>query len=401
MGKIENRDIIVIGPQPWDNPIGSNCKDIAREFAESNRVLYINRPMDWITRMKNPESEKDFIAHRKAVLSGKIPQFEQITPSMAVFTPKVTLPSINMLPDNFLYDALNKWVNRMLAKEIQKAADQMGFNNYIIFNDSDMFRGFYLKEMLKPEAYIYYSRDNLISTDYYKKHGARLEPKLMAKADVCVANSRFLADICKKYNPHSYDIGQGVDLTEWNPEKIKGRPDDIQNIEGPIIGYVGALLELRLDVGLLENLAKRHLDWQFLFVGPEDEAFATSSLHDLPNVTFTGPKKPNELPQYVMAFDVCLNPQAVNEMTIGNYPRKIDEYLAMGLPTVATLTPTMRAFEPHVLLASDIDEYSQHIQEGLDNNNMELTRSRREFALSHSWTESVRRLGEAYQSARK
>jgi hypothetical protein len=35
-------DIIVTGLQPWDVEIGSNCKNIAIEFAKNNRVLYVN-----------------------------------------------------------------------------------------------------------------------------------------------------------------------------------------------------------------------------------------------------------------------------------------------------------------------------------------------------------------------
>jgi hypothetical protein len=37
--------------------------------------------------------------------------------------------------------------------------------------------------------------------------------------------------------------------------------------------------------------------------------------------------------------------QLSNNLTIGNYPRKIDEYLAMGKPIVATSTKTMQMFK--------------------------------------------------------
>lgn len=49
---IRNRDIIVVGQQPWDVEIGSNCKNIATEFAKHNRVLYVNSPLDRITFFK-------------------------------------------------------------------------------------------------------------------------------------------------------------------------------------------------------------------------------------------------------------------------------------------------------------------------------------------------------------
>jgi len=49
---ITNRDIIIVGQQPWDLELGSNCKDIALEFSKHNRVLYVNAPLDRITAIR-------------------------------------------------------------------------------------------------------------------------------------------------------------------------------------------------------------------------------------------------------------------------------------------------------------------------------------------------------------
>jgi glycosyltransferase involved in cell wall biosynthesis len=63
-------------------------------------------------------------------------------------------------------------------------------------------------------------------------------------------------------------------------------------------------------------------------------------LHGYTNIHFFGAQDVNRLPEYIKA-DVCINPQLLNETTKGNYPRKIDEYLAMGKPVVATKTIAM------------------------------------------------------------
>ena len=55
---IKDRDIIIVGIQPWDIEIGSNCKNIALEFAKNNRVLYVNPPMDRFTRFKHRNRER-------------------------------------------------------------------------------------------------------------------------------------------------------------------------------------------------------------------------------------------------------------------------------------------------------------------------------------------------------
>ena len=43
---MKNKDIIVVGIQPYDIRIGSNCKNIADVLARDNRVLYVNFPLD-------------------------------------------------------------------------------------------------------------------------------------------------------------------------------------------------------------------------------------------------------------------------------------------------------------------------------------------------------------------
>lgn len=64
-------------------------------------------------------------------------------------------------------------------------------------------------------------------------------------------------------------------------------------------------------------------------------------------------------------FDVCMNPQLVNEITIGNYPRKVDEYLALGKPVIATKTLTMDLFTGYVWNCLGAEEYIQAINEAL------------------------------------
>ena len=340
--------------------------------------------------MRKSAGDAHHIENRLQVRKGKKKAIESINSNLWVFTPSVIIESINFLPDGSLFDWLNKRNNRLMAKEIKKVISTIGFGNFILFNDSDMFRSFYMKELLNPIFSIYYSRDNLISTDYFAKHGPRLEPKLIAKSDMAAANSIYLKNYCAKYNPNSFYVGQGCELDLFDPEKIKEKPSDLEGINQPIIGYIGALLKMRLDLNLLEQLAERKPEWQFVYVGPEDEFFAKSSLHSRANVHFLGAKKPTELPAYLHYFDVAINPQELNPMTIGNYPRKIDEYLAMGKPTVATRTEAMQAFEGYVHLAEDLESYIQCIEAAIaEGSDKELSQKRRSFAMGHSWENSV------------
>ena len=392
-------DIVITGQQAWDVEIGSNCKNIALEFSKNNRVLYVNSALDRISLMKNGSDPK--IIKRKSVIGGKITGLEKIQENLWVLYPDRIVESINWIPSDFIFNILNKWNNRIFAKSILAAVQKLGFSNFIHFNDNDMFRSFYLKDYLRPKISIYYSRDYMLAVDYWKKHGELLEPELIAKSDICVANSTYLADYCKKYNLHSYYVGQGCDLQIFMNGIKETEPEDMVQINRPRIGYVGALQSLRLDLELLHYIAVTRPDWNLVLVGPEDNEFLASNLHQLPNVIFTGSKNIEELPAYINSFDVCLNPQLLNEVTIGNYPRKIDEYLAVGKPVVATETDAMSVFADYVYLGKTKEDYVKLIEKALEENSVVRSEDRRVFASTHTWENSVEEIYKAIKNTVK
>lgn len=393
---VKDKDIIVVGLQAWDNEIGSNCKNIAMEFAKHNRVLYVNYPLDRISIKR--ESNSASTIKRLQIIKNKEENLFQIQENLFQFFPNCILESANFLPFTFLFRLVNKINNIKFANQIKIAVDKLGFKNYILFNDSDMFRSFHLPELLQPSLSIYYSRDNLMSVPYWYKHGHLLEPELMAKSSLVTANSTYLADIAKKYNPNSYYVGQGCETDAFDILKINTIPADIEKIKGPIIGYIGALFKLRLDLDLIIHIAQSKPEWSIVLIGPEDNDFKQSALHKLSNVHFLGLKDSSELPAYLARFDVAINPQILNEVTIGNYPRKIDEYLAMGKPTVATETAAMRIFKDYTYLGKTKDDYILLIEKALLENNAQKQAERTKFAQSHTWENSVGIIYNAMQS---
>lgn len=396
---IKNRDIVMVGLASLDSRIGSNVINLAEVFSKDNRVLYVNYPMDRLTLWR--EREDPIIQKRKKVLHGEIPDMEQINDNMWSFFPKTILESINQLPVNWLFDILNRINNKRFAREINRAINKLGFKDIIIFNDTDMFRSFYLKELIHAKTYVYYTRDNMLAVDYWKRQGTRIEPALMKKVDLIVANSTYLADIGKRYNQHSYYVGQGCDVSLFDKKLIKELPPDLKVIKKPVIGYIGVLYTLRLDIDVLVHIANSRPDWSLVLVGPEDEEFKASELHQISNVFFLGSKKMEELPAYLSGFDVALNPQKLNEVTIGNYPRKIDEYLAMGKPTVATKTKAMEVFEKWVYLARNKEEYVQHIESALKENTPEKEAEREKIARSHTWVANAKAIYEKIEMIEK
>jgi glycosyltransferase involved in cell wall biosynthesis len=252
-----------------------------------------------------------------------------------------------------------------------------------------MFRSFHLKSLLTPAVSVYYSRDFMLAVDYWKLHGIKLEPELITASDICVANSTYLANYCRQYNSNSFYVGQGCELELFMNCDGDAIPNEISSISTPIIGYVGALQSIRLDINILLHIATQRPEWNIVLVGPEDDKFMSSTLHQLRNVFFLGSKDASNLPAYINAFDICINPQIVNQVTMGNYPRKIDEYLAVGKPVVATKTEAMEIFKEYCYLAETKEDYVIMIEEALKNECLELKNNRRLFASTHTWENCV------------
>jgi glycosyltransferase involved in cell wall biosynthesis len=386
---IKDKDIIVVGIQAWDIEIGSNCKNIALEFAKNNRVIYVNPPM--VRSVMREQKHKETIQKRIRIKNGEEDDLVEISPNLWNLYPKTLIESINWIPVHAIFKILNKKNSVGYAKDIKSATSRLDFKNVILFNDSSMFLGLYLKEFLQPETYAYYMRDYLVKVPYWQKHGERIEPQLVKKADVVLTNSEFFEEFCKQYNPNSYMVGQGCDVSLFNDEEDAIKiPEEFKEIPSPVFGYVGSLTTLRLDIGLLEFVAEQKKDWSVVLVGPEDADFKNSNLHNFSNVYFLGRKDASELPKYVKGFDVTTNPQLKNNLTIGNYPRKIDEYLAMGKPIVATNTKAMEMFKEHVYLAETKEEYVTLIDKAMSENTSDRIKNRIEYAKSHTWTNNVK-----------
>jgi teichuronic acid biosynthesis glycosyltransferase TuaH len=383
-------NFVIFSLSPWNINYGCNIKDMSLELAKHHRVLYVDLPLKRKERLFKKEAplvkESDQRIRSKQLL-------KKIDNNLWHYIPDETLESVNSLNNNLLFDIVNYFNNRRFAQAIRKAVRDVGFDEYILINDNDVYNGYHLKKMLAPVTYVYYLRDMLSAFTYWKKQVARLEPKLIESADLVVTNSEYLSSYAAKYNSKSFYVGQGCDVSHY---LNKPRQEEINNVlEGipsPIVGYVGALNAERLDIDLIQNVAIKMPEISIVLVGPEDDLFKASQLHFVKNVFFLGKKDVVDLPKFIHGFDVAINPQKLNEITIGNYPRKVDEYLAAGIPVVATKTHAMNPFRNHVYLGENSSEYCTLIRLALEENSASKIEERVEFASSHTWENNISEL---------
>lgn len=390
---MKDQNIVMLCQQSWDIGIATSAKNLAKEFAKTNRVLYINMPLDVNTVLRDFGKPGGFgqpdVRNRLRILLGRKESITHPEPNVWVLTPRVLGLSINWIRSLGLFRSLNRVNSRLLADSISQTTRKLGFDTYFLFQDGIIFQGLELKKLLAPQLSLYYLRDYTLGVPYFQRHGPWVEAQLLRQADAVVVNSAYLGDYARKHNPHSYDIGQGCVLSMYQVEADYPRPTDLAPVQQRTIVYTGFLTAIRLDIELLLTIARQRPHWDLVLVGPEDEEFEQSALHKLPNVFFLGSKKPEQLAAYLHYADVCINPQVINDATVGNYPLKIDEYLAMGKPVVATATRTMELFADHVYLATGPDQWLRCLDEAMTDAGPSTAAARIAFARSHTWAASA------------
>jgi glycosyltransferase involved in cell wall biosynthesis len=118
-----------------------------------------------------------------------------------------------------------------------------------------------------------------------------------------------------------------------------------------VAGYVGVIDE-RVDLDLIEQLAAALPDWTVRMVGPIAK-IEESSLPQASNIEYLGMVAYHQLPQVMAGLDVALMPFALNEATRAISPTKTLEYLAAGLPVVSTRVPDVVADYADVVHLAD------------------------------------------------
>ncbi|HEV2846016.1 MAG TPA: glycosyltransferase [Thermoanaerobaculia bacterium] len=145
------------------------------------------------------------------------------------------------------------------------------------------------------------------------------------------------------------------------------------------VGYFGYLAGAWFDWELIAEAARRRPAWRFYLIGyggsPEG-----MTLTD--NVVLLGKKPQGELAAYAANWDVAVIPFKPDRLAAGADPIKTYEYLAMGLPVVATGVYPPSGGEAFVTRAEGVEEFLAELAKAASTEGAE---ARRAFAATCTW----------------
>jgi UDP-galactopyranose mutase len=244
-----------------------------------------------------------------------------------------------------------------------------------------------LAERLTPRACIYDCMDELSAFKNAPKELLAREAELLNLADVVYTGGQALFEAKKHLHRNIHAFPSSVDCAHFGQARLpQPDPEDQAPIPGPRLGFFGVIDE-RMDLELLEAVARQRPDWQLVLLGPVCKV-DQADLPRLPNIHYLGSKAYADLPKYVAGWDVALLPFAKNESTRFISPTKTPEYLAAGKPVVSTsIRDVVRpySFLDLARIADTADAFVAACEAALEEPNEKLLRRADPYLAKLSW----------------
>jgi glycosyltransferase involved in cell wall biosynthesis len=349
---LEGRDIICFANDWDDDPMSK--KHLVRRLARKNRVLWVeslgNRmPRPSVRDLERVLAKLHGFAHDQRGLGLRSPE-----PNIHLVTP-LAIP----IYGSRVVDAINaRWVGHA----VRAAMDRLRFTRPITYTFVPA--SAWVVGRLGEERIVYHCVDDFAAFAGAPPAIREYERALCERADVVIACSQPLHESRRAWNPHAVLLRHGVEHAHFARalDPALAEPADLAAIPHPRIGFHGLIAEW-VDLALMREVARALPEAHVVLIGRSHRDL--TPLLALPNVHYLGRKPYAQLPAYCRGMAVAVLPFAPGALTAASNPLKLREYLAAGLPVVATDIPEARALAPAVRVAGDVAEFIAGVRDAL------------------------------------
>ena len=388
-------DIIFFSVIRWDEPLAGSAVAVAKELSTNNRVFFVDRPLS-VRDVFNNYENNSLRKRISSVLFRKNPFLEVQTgfSSFVVCRLGLALP-MNFLPAGLSFDFLNSINSFIVKAAIKRMVKRYHIKEYIYIN---FFNPVILPTLsiygTKNLLNIYYVTQDIRLSKYMSRHGYKAEVKALAKTDLVLVSSKnqfkrlFSVSPRLHYFPNAvdYEMFANIRDSEVSP------PLDLANLGSTkVIMFCGYLSEVRIDYQLLKLVCEYFPYYLVVVVGAYDEADIIQYKLDLiPNLLIMGNRRHEAIPSYLKCAHVAIIPYLCNELNKSVYPLKLNEYLAMGKPVVAThFSSDLDSFAEFIYLSGTYQEFLENIELALAEKDEKNAQSRIRVAAQNTWEKRV------------
>jgi len=364
---ITGHNIICFGSSSWQYP--GMQQTAMRLLADRNRILYVNALGSRNVSLKL--SQCGFYLRRIKRLF----QPNQAVSENAMVCNPLIIP--------FVYSNLATKLNRgLLRAQFQRLLHKINYRKYILWVGTPTAALFL--DLFDPSLTIYNPVDRYYAFSFVNGDKVRTYEQIIAsKADAIICTAEAIRTDLLPYNKDTFTVNHGVDIDHFHSAlKSQTIPEDIANIQQPIIGFFGGLDEW-VNFRLIRKVAYRYPNASVVLIG--GKTTYSAQIEDIPNVHLLGYKNFNELPLYLKQFTVCLIPYIINERLIAVDPVKLREYLSMGKAVVSVDLPEVRKLENLVSIGREEEEFVEMVGRAMGENSPSLVEARIRAARQSEW----------------
>ncbi len=252
-------------------------------------------------------------------------------------------------------------VERSIAgydRTLRRAAERAGLENPVVITANPLVAGF--ADLSWARAVTFYAVDDWTMsrpyrrwwTVYYEAYQRMRERGTRIAAVSAGLRERLAAP------GEGVIVPNGLEPAEWVDEASP--PPWARATESPLLVYAGTL-DTRLDVEAIAQTADALPHARIVLVGPIADSRPLDALRTAPNVEVQRALGRSEYAGLLRTADVGLIPHVRSKLTATVEPQKVYEYLAGGLPVVATDLPPIRGIDRRVRLVPEVGAFSREV----------------------------------------
>lgn len=375
--KMKKYNLVCFGYFPWGTMWKRNQSMMAQisKFSYIQNLIFVNPEQNIRKRFSNKTTTN--------LLPSKISNGLWVYSPYRIFPFKKQLPSLQRVEDKFYYTIL-KWLIRGKP--------------YILFMNNPIKTNDYMQDRLLADAslsifdlsddFVEYFND---ANDHKRKRCLGNLNKYAGAADMVLAVNEHVKTKYSYLNAQIQVIRNATNYDNFNRKTYDGVTflDELALNNTTVAGYSGGIRENRIDFNLLDFILQSKKTWKFIFIGEADKAFKQRFLK-YSNVYLFPPVDYTTLPDCLNYIDLAIVPFKICEHTKGNDLLKYHDYLAMGKPVVSTDIAGAQDLADVISIAHTHQEFTQKMDQELQNNSPETVQKRKATAFNNSWPKRMK-----------